>query len=150
MKATWTYLKVVAARVRFLHLVVFAWVIVSVDSLDGQVSPRGTPVVHTDLSVWRALAAWYVLLGGIFILHTIFVKQTSLHHRPRLPLVFAWCLFGFGMFFWSAVALRSPELFVLTGVGALIQALIAARGNLDVPLDAEPVVFIVTKRETND
>ena len=129
LRATRTVLRRIPARICFYHFVILAGVIVSIDSLDGVKSSEPTEPV----SFLRMVAALYVFVGGLFILHTLFVSPKRARQRPGYPLVLAWSLYGAGMFCWGALAQYGFPIFFIIGLGAIWQAIRLARGA---PIDA--------------
>jgi len=105
-------------RIRFWQFVVLAWVILSVNNLDGVFEDsHGVDA----FSVWRAMAAWYVLISGIALLSSIFIR---VNHWFR---VLAWACFGAGMLFWATAASSGWPLWVCTALGAWFMAYKTAR-----------------------
>jgi hypothetical protein len=115
-------LKEITSRLRFYHFAVLAWVSLTWDSLDGHLGED-----PATFNLWRFMAAWYVLVGGLYILTYLFTNTL----RHRLPMTLAWICFGSGLLFWSTVATQGWPLFAITAIGAFWQGVLTARGSED-------------------
>ena len=86
------------------YFFVAAWAVVAVSSLDGVLVDS-----KSQFDALRAVSAWFVFLGGLTILASLFYRST------HWVMMFAWGFFASGLLFWAVVATRGWPLFFLSG-----------------------------------
>lgn len=107
MKATrfMTWHRAHRGRMSATYLFTAGWVIISWESLDGVLIDGGS-----QFDVLRATSAWFVLIGGLLILGSLFYRPVS---WVRMA---AWGFFASGLMFWTIVATRGWPLFAFASL----------------------------------